>query len=57
MGAAEVAELAGLSREIGAFVAGISLATSPIAQYIALNLKPLRDFFLNFILLFTRRWL
>ena len=46
MGAAEVAELAGLSREIGAFVAGISLATSPIAQYIALNLKPLRDFFL-----------
>lgn len=46
MGAAEVAELAGLSREIGAFIAGISLATSPIAQYIALNLKPLRDFFL-----------
>jgi Kef-type K+ transport system membrane component KefB len=46
MGAAEVAELTGLSREIGAFVAGISLATSPIAQYIALNLKPLRDFFL-----------
>jgi len=46
MGVAEVAEIAGLSREVGAFIAGISLATSPIAQYIALNLKPLRDFFL-----------
>jgi len=46
LGVAELAEIVGLSREIGAFVAGISLATSPIAQYIALNLKPLRDFFL-----------
>ena len=46
LGVAELAEIMGLSREIGAFVAGISLATSPIAQYIALNLKPLRDFFL-----------
>lgn len=46
MGVAELAEIAGLSREVGAFIAGISLATSPIAQYIALNLKPLRDFFL-----------
>ena len=46
LGVAELAEVIGLSREIGAFVAGISLATSPIAQYIALNLKPLRDFFL-----------
>jgi len=45
-GVAELAELLGLSREIGAFLAGISIATSPIAQYIALNLKPLRDFFL-----------
>ena len=42
----EGAELLGLSREIGAFLAGISIATSPIAQYIALSLKPLRDFFL-----------
>lgn len=32
--------------EIGAFIAGISLATSPVAYYIAENLKPLRDFFL-----------
>ena len=35
-----------LSWEIGAFVAGISLANSPIAQYITENLRPLRDFFL-----------
>ncbi|WP_043316038.1 cation:proton antiporter [Microbulbifer sp. HZ11] len=46
MGVAELAEVVGLSREIGAFIAGITLATSPISQYIALSLKPLRDFFL-----------
>ena len=46
LGIAEVAHYSGLSREIGAFLAGIALATSPIAQFIALNLKPLRDFFL-----------
>jgi Kef-type K+ transport system membrane component KefB len=46
LGLAEAASLAGLSAEIGAFIAGISIATSPIAQYIAVNLKPLRDFFL-----------
>ena len=46
LGTAELAHYIGLSREIGAFLAGISLATSPIAQIIALNLKPLRDFFL-----------
>ena len=38
--------MAGLSREVGAFVAGVSIATSPIAYYIAGSLKPLRDFFL-----------
>lgn len=43
---AVLAEHFQLSLEIGAFVAGISLANSPIAQYIAINLKPLRDFFL-----------
>ncbi len=43
---AALAEAVGLSAEIGAFIAGITIATSPIAQYIALNLKPLRDFFL-----------
>ena len=46
LGLAEIAELAGLSLEVGAFIAGVSIATSPIAYYIAENLKPLRDFFL-----------
>ncbi|MAR93371.1 MAG: cation:proton antiporter [Pseudomonadota bacterium] len=46
LGMAELAEALNLSREIGAFVAGISLANGPIAQYIATHLKPLRDFFL-----------
>jgi len=46
LGLAELAKLIGLSEEIGAFVAGITIATSPIAQYIAVNLRPLRDFFL-----------
>ncbi|MFT6285483.1 MAG: Kef-type K+ transport system membrane component KefB [Alcanivorax sp.] len=46
LGLAETAQALGLSAEIGAFIAGISIATSPISQYIAVNLKPLRDFFL-----------
>lgn len=46
LGCAELAAYIGLSAETGAFIAGISIATSPIAQYIAINLKPLRDFFL-----------
>ena len=46
LGLAELSEFAGLSLEIGAFVAGVTIATSPIALYIADNLKPLRDFFL-----------
>jgi Kef-type K+ transport system membrane component KefB len=46
LGMAEAAEVLGLSYEIGAFVAGVSLARSPIALFIAENLKPLRDFFL-----------
>ena len=46
LGLAELAEKMHLSAEIGAFIAGVSIATSPISQYIALNLKPLRDFFL-----------
>ena len=46
LGIAALASFMGLSAEIGAFVAGVSLATSPIAQYIAFSLKPLRDFFL-----------
>lgn len=36
----------GLPDDIGAFIAGVALATNPISLYIAENLKPLRDFFL-----------
>ncbi|MDF1646473.1 MAG: cation:proton antiporter [Legionellaceae bacterium] len=36
----------GLSEDIGAFVAGVALASSPISLFIAESLKPLRDFFL-----------
>ncbi|MEM0952658.1 MAG: cation:proton antiporter [Pseudomonadota bacterium] len=46
LGVAEAGAALGLSEEIGAFIAGITIATSPISQYIAVNLKPLRDFFL-----------
>ncbi|WP_257252624.1 cation:proton antiporter [Endozoicomonas sp. SESOKO3] len=46
LGFAELAHALNLSYEIGAFIAGVSIATSPISQYIAINLKPLRDFFL-----------
>lgn len=46
LGVAELARYMGLSLEIGAFVAGITLATSPISQFLAFSLKPLRDFFL-----------
>ena len=53
LGMAELAIWMGLSAEIGAFIAGISIASSPIAQYIAISLKPLRDFFL---VVFSFRW-
>ncbi len=46
LGIAQLAEHVGLSYEIGAFVAGVSIARSPIALFIAEHLKPLRDFFL-----------
>ncbi len=46
LGISELANLIGLSREIGAFIAGVSIASSPIALYIAESLKPIRDFFL-----------
>lgn len=42
----KVAYYLGLSHEIGAFIAGIALARTHIAYFIADNLKPLRDFFL-----------
>lgn len=46
LGIAELASALGLSHEIGAFIAGVTLASSPIALFIAESLKPLRDFFL-----------
>jgi len=46
LGMAQLAEMLGLSYEIGAFIAGVSLATNPIARFIAESFKPLRDFFL-----------
>ncbi|MEN8171053.1 MAG: cation:proton antiporter [Pseudomonadota bacterium] len=46
LGFAELASWLGLSAEIGAFIAGVALATNPISTFIAENLKPLRDFFL-----------
>lgn len=46
LGVAQLAHVLGLSFEIGAFIAGVALASSPIAMYIADSLKPLRDFFL-----------
>ncbi len=46
LGLAELATVLGLSHEIGAFIAGVTLATSPIARFLAESLKPLRDFFL-----------
>jgi Kef-type K+ transport system membrane component KefB len=46
LGIAEIASVIGLSHEIGAFVAGVTLASSPIALFITERLKPLRDFFL-----------
>lgn len=43
---AGVANYIGLSYEMGAFVAGVAFASSPVAMVVAENLKPLRDFFL-----------
>jgi Kef-type K+ transport system membrane component KefB len=46
LGMAQLAAALGLSHEMGAFIAGVTLAYNPIALYIAESLKPLRDFFL-----------
>ena len=46
LGISELASWIGLSHEIGAFIAGVSIATGPISLFIAESLKPLRDFFL-----------
>ena len=46
VGLAQLANTIGLSYEVGAFIAGVALAASPIARFIADSLRPLRDFFL-----------
>jgi Kef-type K+ transport system membrane component KefB len=46
LGLSVLAQKLGLSEDIGAFVAGVALAASPISLFIAESLKPLRDFFL-----------
>lgn len=43
---AQAAHWLGLSYEIGAFIAGVAVATNPISRHIAEHLRPLRDFFL-----------
>ena len=43
---AVVGGILGLSHEVGAFIAGVAVANSPIARFIAESLRPLRDFFL-----------
>ena len=45
-GIAQLTAWLGLSYEIGAFIAGVLMATHPIAVYVADSLKPLRDFFM-----------
>ncbi len=46
LGMAELAYSFHLSAEIGAFIAGVSLASNPVSVYISESLKPVRDFFL-----------
>ncbi|MGR9090152.1 MAG: cation:proton antiporter domain-containing protein [Gammaproteobacteria bacterium] len=46
LGVAQLAAAMGLSHEIGAFVAGVTLASCPVSMFIADSLRPLRDFFL-----------
>ena len=46
LGMAALAQYIGLSHEIGAFIAGVAIASNRISLFIAESLKPLRDFFL-----------
>jgi len=46
LGMAEFASYLGLTHEIGAFMAGVAIATHRISYFISESLKPLRDFFL-----------
>ena len=46
LGMSFLGEIVGLTHEVGAFIAGVSIATSPISLFISERLKPIRDFFL-----------
>lgn len=46
LGMSQLAIKFGLSAEIGAFIAGVTLASNPISLYISESLRPVRDFFL-----------
>ena len=47
LGMAQFSEVLGLSHEIGAFIAGVAVASdSRVSLYLAKSLEPLRDFFL-----------
>jgi Kef-type K+ transport system membrane component KefB len=46
LGLGQLAEYLQISFEVGAFIAGISIAQSPISRFIAESLRPIRDFFL-----------
>ncbi|MBA4696857.1 MAG: cation:proton antiporter [Legionella sp.] len=46
LGMSLLAQKLHLSEDVGAFIAGVCLASSPISLFIAESLKPLRDFFL-----------
>lgn len=48
LGVASVAEAIGLTYEVGAFVAGVAMARSPLSRFLTEQLKPIRDFFLMF---------
>ena len=48
LGISILAEHLGLSHEIGAFIAGVALARSPLSFFLSEGLKPFRDFFLLF---------
>lgn len=46
LGIATLFSKAGLSLEVGALIAGVSLAAMPYAQEVSARLRPLRDFFI-----------
>ena len=47
LGIASLSKIAGFSLEIGALLAGMTLASMPYATEVASRLKPLRDFFIG----------